>query len=106
MVVVRYGKLSVPPHPETRDEALITTPDKYSQAAEAPRSTHCPHTRDSQLRIQKRFALSPQLFSKTALMVSGDLKSVFPVNNVKIMSPCHLNHKNTLKTSVNLKYAF
>ncbi|MPC63600.1 hypothetical protein E2C01_057699 [Portunus trituberculatus] len=39
-------------------------------------------------RIQKRFALSPRLFSKATEMISRVFKSVSPGNNVEILSLC------------------
>ena len=40
------------------------------------------------VHIQKRFALSPRLFSKATEMFRGIFKSVSPVNNVEILSLC------------------
>ncbi|MPC70649.1 hypothetical protein E2C01_064904 [Portunus trituberculatus] len=38
--------------------------------------------------IQKRFALSPRLFSKATEMISGVFKSASPTNNVEILPLC------------------
>ena len=39
-----------------------------------------------EVHIQKRFAISPPLFSKAAEMISEVSKSAYPVNNVEVLS--------------------
>ena len=61
--------------------------------------------REVKVHIQKRFALSPRLFSKATEMISGVFKSVSPVKNVEIVSLYLQKHYK--KTScVNLNKAF
>ncbi|MPC98085.1 hypothetical protein E2C01_093436 [Portunus trituberculatus] len=40
------------------------------------------------VRIQKRFAFSPRVFSKATNVISGVFNSVSPVSNVEILSIC------------------
>ena len=60
----------------------------------------------SQVRIQKRYALSPRLFSKATEMISGVFKSASPVKDVEILSLCLQKSKETLKTHENLDKSF
>ena len=59
---------------------------------------------ENKSRIQKRFALSPRLFSKATEMISVISKSVSPVNNIETLSLYLQNHKNTFKNSCESKY--
>ena len=58
------------------------------------------------VRIQKHFALSPWLFFKATEMIGRLFKSVFPVNDVEILSFCLENHKIILKTCVTLNTGY
>ena len=55
---------------------------------------------DTFICIQKPFAFSPQLFSKTKETINAVFKSVSPVNNAEILSFFLWARKNTLKTRV------